>query len=151
VVVVVVIAFVEEQSLLMFFESLKKNISVFLITYPCFSGELSTHFMTPSFSVSDKPIQTLFVVNEDMNLWVNKNRNKCDSSHSLTETSPSHKLTCLSSVLIMTRSAPRSLQYCLLSDQLFSSVDTKKQPEPHRNTFQSYTRMIQQRIWSNLV
>ncbi len=47
----------------------------------------------------------------------------------------SHKLTCLSSVLIMIRSDPRSLQYCLLSDQFFNSVDMKNKTEPHRNMY----------------
>jgi len=41
-------------------------------TYPCFSVELSTHFMIPSVSMSDKPIHTLSFTNEDMNLCVKK-------------------------------------------------------------------------------
>jgi len=53
--------------------------------HPCVSGELSTHFMVPSVSESVKPIHTLSLANEVMYLCVNINRDKCDSSHWLSD------------------------------------------------------------------
>ncbi len=53
-------------------------------TYHWSSGDFSTHFMMPSFSVSDKPIHTLSLMNEDMCLCAHKSSGVWTSSYIMT-------------------------------------------------------------------
>lgn len=67
-----------------------RKMKIHMFAYPLFSGVLSTHFMFPSFSISDKPIHTRSLTNEDMYLCECIKTEKCHSQLLLNSLSHTH-------------------------------------------------------------